>query len=92
MKPGDVIRMTQFEHHFSYEDRRGRVGYKAQEGRPKKGEPRKVFIAVLLGMDDLDNPKLDPGAVLQAMGWTPPEDDNEPDPPAPGREKESNES
>lgn len=74
MKVGDVIYMRSFEHHFDHGDLRGSVGYKACEERPKKGEPTPVFVAILLGVDELENPKIDPVQALREMGWEPPDE------------------
>ena len=65
---GQIIRLTNFTNYFVPQTVEGRkvgllsAGYKAGKG--------KVFVAVLLGVEDKDgsNP-VDPEALMQAMGW-----------------------
>lgn len=71
MKPGDVFRTKVIRSAVSRDNFKGEVVYKASNPKDTDngGRPNLVFVALLLGLDDLDNMTLQPNTCLEAMGW-----------------------
>ena len=65
VEPGDVVRLSSFEHRQKREDgRENRMGFSVGKGKKDR------FVLLVLGLDRDNGADFDPNEALRGLGWT----------------------